>query len=181
MVVAAIGIAASVAAYFIFGKTSTDGAQLASMPGSFSAELTAGEWALYSEVIGGSRAVANADEVTIEGPGEVTKETTYGFFSDTTTIDFEGTEYEVFMRLDVPEDGTYEFDIVQEFAEGEDPVVIGQYPDHDLLATFVVWTVVVSIPLGIIGFVVFLVGLILWLTGRSKQTPPPPAYYPPTA
>ena len=112
--------------------------------------------------------------------GEVTKETTYGFFSDTTTIDFEGTEYEVFMRLDVPEDGTYEFDIVQEFAEGEVPVVIGQYPDHDLLAAFVVWTVVVSIPLGIIGFVVFLVGLILWLTGRSKQTPPPPAYYPPT-
>lgn len=181
MVVAALGIAAAVCAYFLFVGTSTEDAEIVTMPGSFSKELTAGEWAFYSEVVGGSRAVANTDEVTIEGPGEVTVKTTYGFFSDTTKIDFEGTEYEVFMRLDVPEDGTYEIAIKPEFADGEDPVVIGHYPDHDLLAGFVVYTVVASVPLGFIGFIVTLVGLIMWLTGRSKQTPPPPVYYPPTA
>ena len=52
-------------------------------------------------------------------------------------------------------------------AIAEFPVVIGHYPDHDLLATFVVWTVVVSVPLGFVGFVVTIIGLIMWLTGRK--------------
>lgn len=179
MIVAALGIAASVAAYFLFGGTSTEDAELVAIPGSFSKELTAGDWAFYSEVDGGSQQVADTDDVTIEGPGEVGVKTTYGFYSDTTKIDFEGTEYEVFMRLDVPEDGTYEFTAAS-IDDTPFPAVIGHYPDHDLLAGFVVYTVVASIPLGIIGFVVTIIGLIMWLTGRTK-TPPPPAYYPPTA
>lgn len=173
MAVAALAIAASVVAWLVLGRTSTDGAQVSTMPGSISMEMTEGDWAMYSEVEGGSQPVAYSDEVTIEGPGDVTTEETFGFFSDTTTIKLNGTEYEVFLRLDVPQDGTYDITIAQEGDGGsDDEIVIGQYPDHDVLATVVVVTVVGSVALGTIGFIVLVIGLILWLT--RPRTPPTP-------
>src|SRR6478735_8236267 len=86
MVVAAVAIALSVGAWLVLGKTSTDGAEVVDVPGSFSKELTAGDWAFYSEYIDGSAKILNEDEVVIDGPGEVTKTATWGFYGDATTI-----------------------------------------------------------------------------------------------
>ena len=169
MAVAAVAIALSVVAWLVLGRTSTDGAQVTTMPGSVAMEMTAGDWAVYSRLEGGSHPVASTEDITIDGPGEVTTSTTYGFFSDTTTIELAGHEYEIFMRLDVPQDGTY--DITFEH-DGEEEIVIGKYPDHDVLATVVVATVVGAVVLGTAGFVVLVVGLVLWLTGR-RRTPMP--------
>ena len=61
----------------------------------------------------------------------MTVESTYGFFSDDTSIDVDGTSYVVFARLDVPADGTYDVDIAN--ASADTTVVLGHYTTDDTL------------------------------------------------
>jgi hypothetical protein len=171
MVVATLAIAGSVAAWLLFGGTDSDGAEVFSMPGSVTADLTEGDWALYSEEVGGSQHVAYPDDVTVDGPGEVEVEQTFGFYSDTTTIDVDGTAYTVFARLDVPEDGSYDVTIVDDTADGETPVVIGQYPNHDVLAIAIIVVVLGSMLIGAAGLVVLIVGLVMRTRGRRATAP----------
>ena len=165
MVVAALAIIAAVVSWQVFSGTSTEGAVVFEMPGSTSADLTAGEWALYSLEVGGSQPVADSGDISVTGPGEVAVENTYGFFADDTSIEVDGTTYVVFARLDVPADGSYEVAITD---ANDSPVVLGHYPTGEAL----IWTVFVAvlggILLGTAGFVTLIVGVVLRIRGKRR-------------
>lgn len=172
MVAAALAIVASVAVWIVFVGPSDDGARVFEMPGSTTVDLTEGTWALYSEEIRGSQSVANVDNVTVAGPGEVELETTYGFFSDDTTVDVDGTTYTVFMRMEVPADGTYDLDVGSDYLEEPVPVVVAQYTTDDALVITLVVVIAGSMLLGTAGLVTTVVGVVLRARGRRATAPP---------
>ncbi|MCB0895214.1 MAG: hypothetical protein H6529_14290 [Nocardioides sp.] len=167
MGVAAFAIAAAVTSWLVLGGPSSDDAVVFEMPGSATAELTAGDWGLYSQEVDGSQHVAQPSDITFTGPGDVTVESTYGFFSDDTSIDVDGTSYVVFARLDVPADGTYDVDIAN--ASADTTVVLGHYTTDDTLGWVVVVAVLGGVLLGGAGFVTLVVGLVLRARGRRHR------------
>ena len=167
MVVAAAAICAAVVAWLVLGGTDNDDAVVFEMPGSTTAELSEGEWALYSQEIAGTQHVAQADDISVTGPGDVGVESTFGFFSDDTSIEVDGTTYVVFARLTVPADGSYEVDIAD--ATAGTPVVLGHYPTGETLIWVVFLTVLGGMLLGTAGFVTLVVGVVLRIRGRRAR------------
>lgn len=169
MVVAATAMVGAFLAWAFLGGPDSDGAVVFEMPGSTSATMTEGDWALYSQEVDGTQQVAYVDDITVTGPEEVGVESTVGFFEDTTSITVDGTDYQVFARLDVPTDGTYDVAITE--ASATTTVVLGQYTTDDNLALVVLGVVVGGVLLGAAGFVTLVVGLILRSRGRQGAAP----------
>lgn len=172
MVVATLAIVGSVVTWILFMGPSSDGAQVFRMPGSTTVDLSEGTWGLYSQEIGGTQDVANVDNVTVEGPGEVAVESTYGFFSDETSVDVDGTTYTVFMRMEVPADGTYDVSVGSDYLEEPVPVVVAQYTTDDALAYTLIFVIAGSMLLGTAGLVTTVVGVILRVRGRRAAAQP---------
>ncbi|MCW2791705.1 MAG: hypothetical protein JWO76_803 [Nocardioides sp.] len=168
MVLAALVIAAALVWWKLLGAH-TGEAEVFEMPGAVSKELGAGEWALYSEEVGGSQRVANEDEITVEGPADVAVAGTSGFVSDLSEIDVDGTTYDVFARMRIDEAGTYVVTIAGDTTAGTTPVVLGPYTDSDGRSLVTGVVVVLAVLLGGLGLLVLVVGLVL--RARGRRTP----------
>ena len=166
MVVAAVTIAGSIVAWLALAGPSDADAVVFQMPGTVTAELTRGEWALYSREVGGRQKVAYGDQVAIDGPAQVRTEERFGFASDPTTIGVGGTTYHVFLRMDVPADGSYRIAVADGSSYRGTPVVVGHYDDDGGLASAVVVGVLVGVLLGAAGLVTAVTGLALRPRGR---------------
>ena len=166
MVAAAVAIAGSIVGWLVLAGPSDDDAVVFEMPGAVTTELTAGRWALYSEEVGGRQKVAYRDQVAIDGPGEVTTEERFGIRGDPTTIGVDGTTYHVFLRLDVPADGSYRIAVADGSRDPGTPVVVGHYDDDGGLAVVVILGVLGGMLLGAAGLVTAIVGLVLRSRGR---------------
>lgn len=170
-VFAALTIAASITTGLLFVGPSNDGAEVFEIPGSVTVDMTEGTWGLYD--VDGAPYI-RADDVAIDGPGDVTAERAGGFFMDPTYIHVDGGKYPVFMRLYVPVDGTYDIAIPPD--DGIEPgtrVVVGQYTTDDELRGTLIYVVLGSIVLGIAGLVTTTVGLVLRFRGRRRAEPQP--------
>jgi hypothetical protein len=168
MVVAAVAIGGSIVAWLALSGPSADGAVVFEMPGTVTADLDAGDWALYSREVDGSQKVAYGSQVSIDGPGEVTTEETFGFYSDATTIEVDGTTYHVFLRLDVPADGRYRITVADGSTDPGTPVVVGRYDRDETLGLVVVVGILAGALLGAAGMVTAIVGLVLRSAGRRR-------------
>ena len=168
MVLAAVAIGGSITAWLALSGPSSDDAVVFEMPGSVTADLSAGEWALYSQEVDGTQKVAYGNQVSVEGPGEVTPDETFGFYSDTTTIDVDGTSYTVFVRLDVPTDGSYRITVADGATDPGTPVVLGHYDRDETLGLVVVLGILAGALLGAAGLVTSIVGLVLRGSGRRR-------------
>ena len=168
MVVAAFAIGASIVAWLALSGPSADDATVFEMPGTVTADLAAGEWALYSREVDGSQKVAYGNQVSAEGPGEVTTEETFGFYSDTTTIEVDDTSYRVFLRLHVPTSGSYRITVADGSTEPGTPVVLGHYDRDETLGLVVVLGVLGGALLGAAGLGTAIVGLVLRAAGRRR-------------
>lgn len=173
LVAAVVAIGGAVLAWQVWGGPSSDGAVAFEMPGSTTADLTAGDWALYSEEVDGTQHVAYPRDISVTGPGDVGVESAIGFYEDTTSVELDGTTYQVFARLDVPTDGSY--DVTVRSASERTTAVIGHYETDDTLGWVVVLTVVGAILLMLAGVVTLGTGLVLRARGRQAASPPPPA------
>ena len=168
MVVAAVAIGGSIVAWLALSGPSTDGAVVFEMPGTVTADLDAGDWALYSQEVDGSQKVAYGSQVSIEGPGEVATEETFGFYSDTTTIEVDDTTYHVFLRLDVPTTGGYRITIADGSTDPGTPVVLGRYDRDETLGLVVVIGILAGAVLGGVGLVTAIVGAVLRAAVRRR-------------
>ncbi|GAA1166562.1 hypothetical protein GCM10009606_49710 [Nocardioides aquiterrae] len=164
---AVVVLVVGVVVYKAFEGPPSDGAVVFEMPGSTDADLTAGDWALYSpQNDDNTYFVASEDEVSVDGPGVVAERSTVSFFSDTTKVEIDGVEYEIFMYLDVPTTGRYTIDIVGDGEPG--PVAVARYDDDELVGWVLVISVVVAVPLFLAGIVTLVVGLVLRGVGRRR-------------
>lgn len=168
MVVGAFAIGASIVAWLALSGPSADGASVFEMPGTVTADLGAGEWALYSRDVDGSQKVAYGNQVSADGPGEVATEETFGFYSDTTTIEVDDTSYRVFLRLHVPVSGTYRITVADGSTDPGTPVVLGHYDRDETLGLVVVVGVLGGVLLGAAGLVTAAVGMVLRAAGRRR-------------
>jgi hypothetical protein len=168
---AVLALVVAIVVYRTFEGPPSDGAVVFAMPGSTSADLTAGDWALYSpKNDDNTYYVADEDEVSVEGPGVVGKRSTIGFFSDQTDVELDGVTYQVFMRLDVPADGAYTIDVAEDpvAPRTPSPVAVARYDGDDVVGWWLVISILVAVPLGLIGFVTLLVGIVLRAVGRRR-------------
>jgi hypothetical protein len=168
MVAAAVAIGGSIVAWLALSGPSADGAVVFEMPGTVTADLEAGDWALYSQEVDGSQKVAYGNQVSIDGPGQVPTEATFGFYRDPTTIGVDGTTYHVFLRLDVPTDGSYRITVADGSTDPGTPVVLGRYDRDETLGLVVVVGILAGVLLGGAGLVTAIVGLVLRGAGRRR-------------
>jgi len=169
MTVSALVIVLGIAAVLLFSKRAGN-AELFEIPGGISKELTQGNWAVYTEVVGGGQRAPREDAYTVNGPGEVDV-IVYGFYADISEITLDGTTYELAAKLIVPADGTYEIEVArQEFdPEGTEPAVLGRYTDSTSWVFFMILLGTLFFLIGLVGLVVLLVGLVL--RRRGRRTP----------
>ncbi len=166
MVVAAVAIGGSIVVWLALAGPSDQDAVVFDMPGAVTTDLTAGEWALYSREVDGRQKVAYGDQVAIDGPGSVATEERFGPTGDPTTIGVDGTTYHVFLRLDVPADGSYRIAVADGSRGRETPVVVGHYDDDGTLAAGVIAGVLGGSLLGAVGLLTVVIALLLSGHGR---------------
>jgi hypothetical protein len=74
------------------------------------------------------------------------------------------------MRLDVPADGAYTIDVAADPVDPRtpSPVAVARYDGDEVVGWWLVISILVAVPLGLIGFVTLLVGLVLRMAGRRR-------------